>query len=344
MPMGLRPPSRRWRWGLCLAVGCVLSCSFARTARASAPDCPRTLFDDRDVAMRLRKSLAKQTVRIACEGDGSTACRATVILKLQAPRPDLAVPDDLRTKFPEDWVWTALTADGEEGASPSASMVVGFVARGSLTFDTTRRSGLEPIPEGCFGGRRTQPIFVRHPWIAVRIEHVASVPVVADSFEIVDSSEDPRRGYGVRGDELITEDETVGGVLRLGGPFVAVGVSGVVDDDPKTKAALKLRAGYEIARPSWLIHSVAVESSVARGAVRDLVLVPMTEVAPASGWNAHVSFGVGVPVRVDEPAVGFRFQMGMHFPVAGLIVSFDKYFGRDVVDDKIANAFLQLSF
>lgn len=264
-------------------------------------------------------------------------------LKVRSPEPNLALPDAVRTKFPADWSWTVLSADGAETESPTTSTVVGFVARGALTFETERRSGFEPISEGCPGGRRTDAIFVRHPWTAVRFDRVAHVSVVADWFDVVGPSEASRRRYDAGGEKIVAEED-VGSPLRLGGPFVAVGVAGVADDDPKTKGALKLRAGYEIARPSWLVHSVAAESSIARGAVRDFVVVPMTEAALATAWHTDWSLGVGVPVRVDDPTVGVRFQVGLHFPVVGLVVSFDKYFGPHVAGDKVWNAFLQLSF
>lgn len=336
MTMALR--SSKCRLLRLVAIG-ALSCAFVRPARADRPQCPWDSLEVRADEARAKE----QSLRIECEDSEAAACHATMILRVRSPGPNLTLPDTVRKRFPADWTWTSLSADGKESESPATSVVVGFVARGPISFGTERRSGFESIPEGCPGGRRTAAIFLRHPWTAVRSDRVTHLPIVADSFEVFAPNGTSSWGYDVGGAKIVAE-ENVGSPLRLGGPFVAVGVSGVVDDDPKTTGALKLRAGYEIARPSWLVHSVAAESSIARGEVRDFVLVPMTEAALATGWFTDGALGFGVPIRIDDPTVGLRFQFGLHFPVVGLVVSFDKYFGRHVVGDKVMNAFLQLSF
>ncbi|HVH99149.1 MAG TPA: hypothetical protein VM869_10575 [Enhygromyxa sp.] len=102
------------------------------------------------------------------------------------------------------------------------------------------------------------------------------------------------------------------------GPFAAAGVG----FGPQIRA--RLRAGYEVAAPPFMLYSLAVEGD----AVEELMLIPAVEVASFSmtGVIPSGGLGVGVPVMLlPEPLVGFRLQWGAVWPFVGLLGSFDVY-------------------
>jgi hypothetical protein len=103
--------------------------------------------------------------------------------------------------------------------------------------------------------------------------------------------------------------------VHSGGPFAGIG--GAFGEG----GGLRLRAGYELAAPSWLFWSVTAETD----ADSLFILTPLVEAAsdqvliiPSFG------FGAGVPVRIEpEPAVGARLQASMTLYKLGLVGSFD---------------------
>jgi hypothetical protein len=104
------------------------------------------------------------------------------------------------------------------------------------------------------------------------------------------------------------------------GPFIAVGVG----FGPQVRA--RLRAGYEVAAPPFLLYSLAIEGD----AVEELMLIPAIEVAspvlltliPSAG------IGVGVPVMLlPDTRAGVRTQLSLMWPFVGLIGSVDVYGG-----------------
>jgi hypothetical protein len=100
-----------------------------------------------------------------------------------------------------------------------------------------------------------------------------------------------------------------------GGPFAAVGVGW------RDKAGLALRAGWEVARPAWLVTSVAVESD-ARSYVS---VVPALEgTFPYWGQVLNLfpapAVGVGAPIQVwPEPRFAVRAQVRLGWHVLSIV-------------------------
>lgn len=114
--------------------------------------------------------------------------------------------------------------------------------------------------------------------------------------------------------------ERAPGVLRHGGPYVAAG--GAIG----SSAPFRLRAGYEIAAPSWLVYALAVETD----AVRSVLVTPSVEASLPwifpIGWLPAFSVGVGVPVQVTPVLrAGFRAMVGAQYPVVGFTTSVDVF-------------------
>ena len=103
-------------------------------------------------------------------------------------------------------------------------------------------------------------------------------------------------------------------------------IGGTVDDS----SHLRARLGYEFAAPKWLIYGLTLDSDF----TTDLVVSGMIEAAtPFVLMLPSLSGGVGVPVRVlPEAEVGIRIQLGVQYPVAGFVTSFDIYPGLDADD------------
>jgi len=102
------------------------------------------------------------------------------------------------------------------------------------------------------------------------------------------------------------------------GPLLGVGVG----FGPQIRA--RLRAGYEVAAPPWLLYSLAVEGD----AVEELMLIPAIEAALPSlvGVIPSGGIGVGAPVMLlPEPLAGVRTQLSLMWPIAGLLGSVDVY-------------------
>lgn len=102
-----------------------------------------------------------------------------------------------------------------------------------------------------------------------------------------------------------------------GGPFVAVGGGW------GTTRALRLRAGWEVAAPRWLVFSGAVESDTT-----DLRFVPAVSVMGGHSWFPlflpGAAIGVGMPVETDRD-VGFRAQAELFWYVVGIVGALDVY-------------------
>ncbi|MCA9695458.1 MAG: hypothetical protein KC636_38120, partial [Myxococcales bacterium] len=104
----------------------------------------------------------------------------------------------------------------------------------------------------------------------------------------------------------------------LHGPFVAAGVG----FGPQVRA--RLRAGWEIAAPAFVLYSAAVEGD----AVEELLVVPAIEVASPAFWGVIPSAGlaVGAPVMVTPaPRPGVRIQLALTWPYLGLVGNVDVY-------------------
>lgn len=103
-----------------------------------------------------------------------------------------------------------------------------------------------------------------------------------------------------------------------GGPKVAVG--GSLGDD----SGLRLAAGWEVARPNWILYSIALETN----ARERHYVVPMVTAATDSIFVIIPSLGVGVgaPVEVaPDLRVGGRVAVDAHFTAVGLVTALDLY-------------------
>ncbi len=121
-----------------------------------------------------------------------------------------------------------------------------------------------------------------------------------------------------------------------GGPFVAVGGGW------GTQRPLRLRAGYELGAPRWLVHSIAVESDTS-----DARIVPAVEALTGHAWFPWLpaaGIGVGVPVDVyPRPRVGLRGQVALSWYVVTFLATAD-YFPAQRNNAWAGSLFAQLSF
>lgn len=309
---------------------CALVC-LASPAAAGSPCIPSpdlaTAFD-----------VDSQALRIECGAD-TTDCRFT--MSLSGVRPREGVPLDVAswTKgFPEDWKWFTVGTDGAEAPLSGSSVSASLVVRGRLRFNDEPWWGLESHPESC-DARRSEAIFVRHPWLASTVDREARLPTFrARRIDVRVDPPDAVTWETKNGELRIIAGRDVGPVMRFGGPFVGLGGSAQLPNR-QGDGRFRLRAGYEIARPRFLIHSVAVETTF-----RDLFVIPATELAVASFWGLAHSAGVGVPVRLDDPTVGVRFQVGLHAPVLGFLLALDVFPALPNRERTIGSFAVQLSF
>lgn len=214
--------------------------------------------------------------------------------------------------------------------------------RGPAPTHTSRRAGC--------GGEPDRPIYLRHYWIASAGERHTAVMDVgyglgATVFVTLESppgfdmivnlglssvsgetgmlahrADDSATMEGLRITRVVAPSP-----LRAGGPFVAMGgalmLGGAERGEPKLASRPRLRLGYEMARPYWLIESLVAETDF-----RSLVLVPTVEAAISGSWSQVVALGVGVPVRlIDHNTVGIRGQFAIQFPVLGVVQALDYY-------------------
>ena len=106
--------------------------------------------------------------------------------------------------------------------------------------------------------------------------------------------------------------------FHVGGPFVGIG--GAFGGSGR---GLRLRAGWEIAAPSWLFWSATAETNAS-----DLfVVTPLIEVATDQVLILpSLGLGVGAPIRIEpDRAVGARIQGSLGVYKLGLIGVLDHY-------------------
>lgn len=125
-----------------------------------------------------------------------------------------------------------------------------------------------------------------------------------------------------------------------GGPFVAFGA--VVDGGDAT---FRMRAGYEVAAPRFVLYSLALETDC----VDTFVVAPAVEAAlPFVAILPSLGLGAGVPVRIEggEARVGGRVQVSVAFPYLSLFVPLDFYPATSTTDPRFfeATVMAQLSF
>lgn len=121
------------------------------------------------------------------------------------------------------------------------------------------------------------------------------------------------------------------------GPVAAAGVGFGAGVRPR------LRAGYELSVPGFMIYSLAVEGDVQE----ELALIPAIELAAPSMWVfiPGPGIGVGVPVMLlPDPRPGFRVQASLNWSFIGLVGNFDVYPAGEGLPQALRGALmLQLS-
>lgn len=162
------------------------------------------------------------------------------------------------------------------------------------------------------------PIYPIQTWanagpVAIRVRYPEGW-TLEGGLERVDGTRAPFRITGP-GEATLTVDgkEGHGLWLRLrppppapiypGGPMLGLG--------RKLGDGFRLRAGYELAAPHWLVHSLTVDTDFDSR----LVVTPAVEAATPGvliGLLPSFSTGIGLPVRIlPEPQVGFRTSAGV---------------------------------
>ena len=121
-----------------------------------------------------------------------------------------------------------------------------------------------------------------------------------------------------------------------GGPFVAVGGGW------GTRHPLRLRAGYELGAPRWLVHSLAVETDTS-----DVRLVPAMQAMSGHAFFPLLpagAIGVGVPIDIHpRPRVGMRAQIDLSWYVVTFVAAAD-YFPAQGRNPWAGSLFAQFSF
>ena len=110
-----------------------------------------------------------------------------------------------------------------------------------------------------------------------------------------------------------------GTTLSLGGPLVGIG--GTTGD----QGGFRMRFGYEVAAPEWLLYSVSADTDFG-----DLLKAAPTIEVASSQVLILPSFGIGVgaPVLIlPEVQVGARVQGTMQFGPVGFVTSLDAFPG-----------------
>jgi hypothetical protein len=118
-------------------------------------------------------------------------------------------------------------------------------------------------------------------------------------------------------EELALRFEKPPAIVINGGPIVGVGGSWLND------GGLRMKVGWEVARPSWLLYSLNFETDV-----KDHhYLVPLVQAAsPMILFLPSVAAGLGVPIRFAPIArVGGRVQIDVHLLSLGLVGALDVY-------------------
>ena len=121
------------------------------------------------------------------------------------------------------------------------------------------------------------------------------------------------------GGALTLHISTPGRVVQHGGPFVGIGgVPGSGD-----AAGFRMRFGYEMAAPWWMIESISADVDF-RGRV---VVTPAVEaVSGQLFFLPSMAIGLGVPVQIlPTPTVGGRILATVQYPILGFVTAVDVF-------------------
>ena len=248
-------------------------------------------------------------------------------LELQPQPPGMLLLGSAQLELPT-------RAEGDGGAQTAqVEMVVEVEAELSLDTDD-------------FNGCMTPMGLTRHPLIS-HPPQVASVRMGwrdDESGGHTRSSVRPPRGWSTRtwppakelgASKLQQLQFEHPGVMH--GPVAAAGVGFGSGVRPR------LRAGYELSVPGFMIYSLVVEGDVQE----ELALVPAIELAAPSMWLfiPGPGIGVGVPVMLlPDPRPGFRVQASLNWSFIGLVGNFDVYPAGDGLPQALrGSVMLQLS-
>ncbi len=264
----------------------------------------------------------------------------------------------------------ALAHDASVGRSGFA-LAVEAGERATITFSGRMRP-VSRITGAAAHGFAQSPIEVRHVWLGTRerreakssyayavspIRSWGGAPMidvevhVPDARFWADGQDDwtatDERGETVARRRIASRDVTTlrfelvtapGTSVLHGGPLVGVG-------SRFDTRGIRARFGYEVAAPSWLIVSAAVDTDFASVTT----LAPLAEVASPNllVFIPSVGVGAGVPVQLrsgSSPRVGFRGQLTLSFPVVSLVFPLDVYPGAPRGDVWQAGLYGQASF
>jgi hypothetical protein len=124
--------------------------------------------------------------------------------------------------------------------------------------------------------------------------------------------------------------------IARGGPFAAIGGGW------GTTRPLRLRAGYELGAPRWLVHSIAIETDTS-----DVRVVPAIQALSGHAWFPLLpaaGIGLGVPIDIyPRPRVGMRAQIDLSWYVVTFVAAAD-YFPAQGPGPWTGSLFAQFSF
>jgi hypothetical protein len=130
---------------------------------------------------------------------------------------------------------------------------------------------------------------------------------------VLEGKPDPKS----KGGALTLRFSMPGGMVEHGGPFVGIGgVPGSGD-----AAGFRMRFGYEMAAPWWVIESVSADVDF-RGRV---VVTPAVEaVSGELVFLPSMAVGLGLPVQIlPTPTVGGRILASLQYPFVGFVMAVD---------------------
>jgi hypothetical protein len=303
----------------CVVVCVALLASIS--AHASAPNCPQAPAPPPPLQVPDGVVVVSADVHVDCAAASWPSCGLRVVATLRAAA---AVDGEVALVGAAAATPLALAA----GATRTMELT------GALRFDDPRSS----VP-GCARYELPAPIEIRHLLLARGERRGETILDLRGGDLTVEVATPPgwdmelasgachtagRSGaLACAGrDALVVRRRERPTLAQSAGPFLAVGGSGVLGGEDSLH--LTLRAGYELAWPSWVITSLAVETDLA-----GVVVVPTVEAAVTGNWSQVIAAGVGAPVRLDgETTVGLRLQAAIQFPILGGVWAWD-YFPGD---------------
>lgn len=334
-----RPRPRRGRAPTLALIAFALGALAPDRARACKPISPVPVGTSRPVwEEQSALELVDESIEIECErGDRRTSrCRWRASYVYEGPGGDRA----------EGWIGLPTgEIDGarvEVGGALVADLGVVTDASSLLAVEVEDNGRVEVTVEAdlrvytAAGDTCTNPAGLARHWL-VAVQPRAAVFEVAGGTEGLTSTsrvqavappgwwalvnEGPRsrpRALDLRLPTKELRDITLRRRELLHGPFAAVGVGF------GPRLGVRLRGGWEVAAPDFMLYSVAVEGD----AREEMFVVPMIEIASPAflGIVPSGGLGVGVPTMVlPDARPGFRAHASLSWPFVGLAGNVDVY-------------------